>query len=142
MPRTSSEEGPHPLDVAVGARVRLRRKEIGLSQDELARRVGITFQQIQKYEHGTNRISFSRLIEICEALNCSLADLIADIGTGHPPRSLVRQSTHLVKAGASDLLAAYANIPSPARRRAVLQLARQLAAEQQAEHRPQGRKGR
>jgi transcriptional regulator with XRE-family HTH domain len=142
MARNSSEEGPHPLDAALGARVRLRRKELRLSQDELARKVGITFQQIQKYEHGTNRISFSRLIEICEALNCSLSDLITDLGAGHRSRSLLRQSAHLVQSGASDLLAAYARIPSQARRRAVLQLARQLAAEQQAEARPGGRTGR
>ena len=79
MARNSDEHTPHPLDIALGSRVRLRRKELGLSQDQLARAVGITFQQVQKYEHGTNRISFSRLVEISEALECSVGDLIGNL---------------------------------------------------------------
>src|SRR5215471_2909735 len=78
MKHHTSEE-PHPLDIALGARVRLRRKALKMSQDQLARALGITFQQIQKYEHGANRISFSRLVGICEVLKCSVADLISDI---------------------------------------------------------------
>ena len=63
MSRQTDDDAPHPLDIALGARVRQRRKELGLSQDVLGRAVGVTFQQMQKYEHGTNSISFSRLAE-------------------------------------------------------------------------------
>ena len=60
---------PHEVDVQVGQRLKLRRKLLGLSQGELARRVGLTFQQIQKYERGINRIGASRLAELAVALN-------------------------------------------------------------------------
>ncbi len=55
------ESGPRPVDVHVGERVRARRTLIGMSQEELGKRVGLTFQQIQKYEKGMNRIAASRL---------------------------------------------------------------------------------
>jgi transcriptional regulator with XRE-family HTH domain len=71
---------PHPLDVELGRYIRKRRRELGLSQDQLGRMVGVTFQQVQKYEHGTNRVSFSRLVEIAQSLNCSVAELIGDLG--------------------------------------------------------------
>ncbi|MGA7713996.1 MAG: helix-turn-helix transcriptional regulator [Rhizomicrobium sp.] len=71
---------PHPLDVALGGRIRLRRRELEMSQDQLARKIGITFQQVQKYEHGTNRVSFSRLAEIAGALKCSVSDLMGRFG--------------------------------------------------------------
>ena len=59
---------PHEVDIHVGQRLRLRRTLLGLSQGELGRRVGLTFQQIQKYERGANRIGASRLAEFAEAL--------------------------------------------------------------------------
>lgn len=71
---------PHPLDVELGRYIRRRRRELGLSQDQLGRMIGVTFQQVQKYEHGTNRVSFSRLVEIAQSLDCSVADLIGDLG--------------------------------------------------------------
>ncbi len=55
------ESGPRPVDVHVGGRVRARRTLIGMSQEDLGKRVGLTFQQIQKYENGMNRIAASRL---------------------------------------------------------------------------------
>jgi len=71
---------PHPLDIELGRYIRKRRRELGLSQDQLGRMIGVTFQQVQKYEHGTNRVSFSRLVEIAQSLNCSVAELIGDLG--------------------------------------------------------------
>ena len=71
---------PHPLDVELGRYIRKRRRELGLSQDQLGRMIGVTFQQVQKYEHGTNRVSFSRLVEIAQSLNCTVAELIGDLG--------------------------------------------------------------
>lgn len=130
MARNSDEHTPHPLDIALGSRVRLRRKELGMSQDQLARSVGITFQQVQKYEHGTNRISFSRLVEICDALECSVGDLIGNLDKSKSSGSFSKQVAYLTEPGASDLLEAYASIESPKRRRAILNLARQLANDQ------------
>jgi transcriptional regulator with XRE-family HTH domain len=61
----------HPIDVHVGARIRLRRNQLRLSQNELASKVGLSFQSVQKYEAGHNRISASRLFEIAQALQVS-----------------------------------------------------------------------
>jgi transcriptional regulator with XRE-family HTH domain len=64
-----------PVDKYIGARMRERRLALGVSQADLAEKVGITFQQIQKYEKGTNRISAARLFEICNALGVPLASM-------------------------------------------------------------------
>ncbi len=68
---------PHPVDRLVGSRVRLIRTARGFSQSRLAENLGITFQQVQKYEKGTNRISASRLFEISRLLGVSVPDLYA-----------------------------------------------------------------
>lgn len=62
-------KGPNPIDVHVGSRVRLRRMELGISQERLGRLLGLTFQQIQKYEKGANRIGASRLFAISRVLD-------------------------------------------------------------------------
>src|SRR5665213_254314 len=77
-----SAKAPDPMDIALGAAVRLRRKTLGISQEALAEQCGISFQQIQKYENGANRISFSRLAQIAAALHCRVGDLIAVLGGG------------------------------------------------------------
>ena len=74
-------ESIHPVDRLVGRRVRLLRKCQGMSQTELANAIGLTFQQVQKYEKGTNRISASKLFEIAQALNVEVAALFADAAT-------------------------------------------------------------
>jgi transcriptional regulator with XRE-family HTH domain len=66
--RTIVVDGPHPIDVHVGARIRLQRTMRGLTQSGLAERVGISFQSVQKYERGENRVSASRLHEFAQAL--------------------------------------------------------------------------
>ena len=63
-----STKAPDPMDIALGAAVRIRRRTIGMSQEALAEQCGVSFQQIQKYENGANRISFSRLVQISRAL--------------------------------------------------------------------------
>ena len=68
---------PSPDDVALGAAIRQRRMLLAVSQEKLADGLGITFQQIQKYEKGTNRVSWSRLVQIAKALNCSIAGLMS-----------------------------------------------------------------
>ena len=66
---------PHPIDRLVGSRVRLFRTAQGLSQTSLAQDLGITFQQVQKYENGANRISASRLFDISRLLGVSITEL-------------------------------------------------------------------
>lgn len=64
-----SKKSPHPIDVHVGGRVRLRRMMLGMSQDKLGEALGLTFQQIQKYEKGVNRIGASRIFQIAKILS-------------------------------------------------------------------------
>ena len=91
----------HPVDVHVGARMRQRRTLLGMSQEKLGTAVGLTFQQIQKYERGFNRVSFSRLVDIAHALDCRVVDLIGDLDDASIPSPLFRQDTaHLREAGA------------------------------------------
>ncbi|HWI29275.1 MAG TPA: helix-turn-helix domain-containing protein [Stellaceae bacterium] len=66
--RTIIVDGPHPIDLYVGSRIRLQRVMRGLTQSELAKLVGISFQSVQKYERGENRVSASRLHEFATAL--------------------------------------------------------------------------
>ena len=67
------DRAPNPIDVHVGLQVRLRRKELKISQEKLAETLGLTFQQVQKYERGANRISASKLYEIARSLRVSIA---------------------------------------------------------------------
>ena len=86
MARKSTKRGPQEIDVRVGSRIRLRRKMLGMSQTELARQIGVTFQQVQKYEKGANRIGTSRLLHICAVLKISPAWLFQGVA-GPPSRS-------------------------------------------------------
>ncbi len=72
-------ENPDPIDVHVGARLRLRRNLLGLSQEQLGKASGLTFQQIQKYEHGTNRMGASRLYQMAKLLDVSVAYFFEEI---------------------------------------------------------------
>jgi transcriptional regulator with XRE-family HTH domain len=67
------ERIPNPIDIHVGLQVRLRRKELKISQEKLAETLGLTFQQVQKYERGANRISASKLYEIARSLRVSIS---------------------------------------------------------------------
>ena len=66
--KAAKSENPHPVDIHVGSRVKLRRMALGVSQDTLGKSMGLTFQQIQKYERGTNRISAGRLFQFSKIL--------------------------------------------------------------------------
>ena len=104
------------MDVALGAAVRIRRRTIGISQEALAEQCGVSFQQIQKYENGANRISFSRLVQIARALKCRVVDLM-DVLDG-PDRETTGDLdllTRMRTPGAIELLAAYEQMPPEAR---------------------------
>jgi len=87
MPRNAGIRGARPVDVHVGARIRLRRNLLGISQMELGDRIGVTFQQVQKYEKGVNRIGSSRLIQICDVLQITPAWLFEDVPGPKPESS-------------------------------------------------------
>lgn len=72
---------PHPVDVHVGSRVRLRRTMLGMSQEKLGEAVGLTFQQIQKYERGANRIGCSRIYQFSSILGVPVAFFFQDMPT-------------------------------------------------------------
>ncbi len=69
------------VDVHVGARIRFRRNLLGLTQEQLAETLDLTYQQVQKYEKGVNRISASRLLEIARILQCPISFFFLDLGT-------------------------------------------------------------
>jgi transcriptional regulator with XRE-family HTH domain len=115
---------PDPIDVDVGARIRARRVFLGLSQTKLAKALGLTFQQVQKYERGDNRVSASTLVRVGKALDISVAALVGEEGGSPGEGPMFRQ---LSMPGAFDLLDAYAKIPDAEVRRAVLRLTRTLA---------------
>src|ERR1051325_9254823 len=71
-------EIPNPIDVRVGARLRLRRNMLGLSQEKLGEAIGLTFQQVQKYERGANRIGASRLHELSRVLDVPISFFFDD----------------------------------------------------------------
>jgi transcriptional regulator with XRE-family HTH domain len=71
--------GPDPIDIHVGKRVKLRRTLLHISQEQLASDIGVTFQQVQKYESGHNRVSASRLFDISRVLNCPISYFFEDI---------------------------------------------------------------
>ena len=86
------KKSPNAIDVYVGARVRLRRMMLGLSQEKLGEHLGITFQQIQKYEKGTNRVGASRLQAIARVLSVPVAFFFENApggGDGHEPMPAV-----------------------------------------------------
>lgn len=117
---------PHALDVAIGHRIRERRRAAGLSQQQLAERVGVTFQQIQKYERGANCVSFSRLLEMAAALTCSVADLAEGLDATSTGK-VEGLNRLLAVEGALELLEACREMPSRELRRALLLHARTLA---------------
>lgn len=118
---------PHPVDVHVGKRVRHRRWLVGMTQQQLAEKVGIKFQQIQKYETGANRISASRLWDISEAMDVpvnfffeGLDDQNDAVTEGQVPSDLLGDKEAL------DLIRSYYAIPENQRRK-LFDLARVLS---------------
>lgn len=116
---------PHPVDVHVGKRVRHRRWLVGITQQQLAEKVGIKFQQIQKYETGANRISASRLWDIAAVLGCPVSYFFEGLDMNEAaPSSL--PGDLLADREALELVRSYYAIPEQQRRR-LFELARVLS---------------
>jgi transcriptional regulator with XRE-family HTH domain len=77
----ASSKSPDPMDIALGAAVRIRRRTIGLSQEALAEKCGVSFQQIQKYENGANRVSASRLWQFAAVLGVQVVYFFEGLGS-------------------------------------------------------------
>ena len=87
----TADGAPNPIDVYVGARVKMRRTLMGMSQEKLGEQIGLTFQQVQKYERGMNRISASRLFDIGKVLEVPISFFFEDMDdqvAGASPRML------------------------------------------------------
>jgi len=117
----------HPVDVHVGKRVRHRRWMVGMTQQQLAEKVGIKFQQIQKYETGMNRISASRLWDIAETLDVPVGFFFEGLGhaaeTARPDNA---PADILADKEALELVRSYYAIPENQRKR-LFDLARVLS---------------
>ena len=115
------------VDVLVGKRVRMRRLELSLSQSELAEKIGVTFQQVQKYERGTNRISCSRLTQIAAALDVKLAYFFGEDAWGNGgPGMLDGLDVEKIPEG-QRLLSAFMSIKSQSTRSRAIRLLESIA---------------
>jgi len=117
----------HPVDVHVGKRIRHRRWMVGMTQQQLAQRVGIKFQQIQKYETGMNRVSASRLWDIVDALDVPVSFFFEGLdSTSQQPAPAGLPEDILSDKEALELVRSYYAIPENQRRR-LFELARVLS---------------
>jgi transcriptional regulator with XRE-family HTH domain len=119
------KKGPDPRDIEVGRRVRALRLERDMSQTALADQLGLTFQQVQKYEKGVNRIGAGRLQTIAEIFQVSITDLFADA----QPAAHGQQSVYELvdSAAALRLLRAYTRLPNSKLKQALVQMAVAMA---------------
>lgn len=108
---------PNPVDVHVGSRVRLRRTLLGMSQEKLAEALGLTFQQVQKYERGANRVSASRMYDLSRALGVPVSfffdDMPAEIATDKAasPEATLADSIDLTSRANLELIRNLERLP-------------------------------
>jgi len=131
---------PNPIDTHVGARVRLRRTLLGMSQEKLGEAIGLTFQQVQKYERGANRIGASRPFDLSRVLDVPVAFFYDDMAEDVPPCSPVQllagatppahsdcDPDPLTKRETLELVRAYYRITDSRSRTAIFNLAKAMA---------------
>ncbi|WP_426958320.1 helix-turn-helix domain-containing protein [Muricoccus radiodurans] len=119
---------PTSIDVLLGSRVRLRRTNLGWSQETLGEALGIASQQLQRYESGANRIAASRLFEIARALDVPISFFFDGADRADPPAGPHTDGHGSIRNGreASELLRAYFRISDPTSRKHVMDLAKIL----------------
>ncbi|MDE1900857.1 MAG: helix-turn-helix transcriptional regulator [Alphaproteobacteria bacterium] len=139
-------EQPDPVDIHVGARMRVRRNLIGLSQEQLGKALGLTFQQIQKYERGTNRMGSSRLFQVAQILSVPISYFFEEMpsavmapqqgfaegeqeGLENTPTPANRNADILYRRETLELVRAYYAIQDAKQRRKVYELIRSMADE-------------
>ncbi len=134
--RRQKSDKPNPTDIHVGARVRLRRTLLGMSQEKLGDAIGLTFQQVQKYERGANRVGASRLYDLSRVLDVPVAFFFEDMAVAGEPELRVGglseaadgyEADSLLKRETLELVRAYYKIADPHIRRRLFDLAKALA---------------
>jgi transcriptional regulator with XRE-family HTH domain len=133
--RTVAKYGPNPVDVHVGSRVRLRRTLLGMSQEKLGEALGLTFQQVQKYERGVNRIGASRLFHLSQILDVPVSfffdempELSPDAMPGLTEKKQEEfQPDPLVKRETLELVRAYYKIRDPKTRKRLFELTKAIS---------------
>ncbi len=136
--KQTSRKGPNPIDIHVGARVRLRRNLLGLTLQTLAKAVGVTYQQLQKYERGVNRIGASRLFNLSRVLDVPVSFFFEDLspaaagarkrrakGLSEAPAAAL-DSDVLNKRETVELIRAYYRVTDPQLRKRFLDLLKAL----------------
>jgi transcriptional regulator with XRE-family HTH domain len=125
-------EAAHPVDLYVGTRLRIRRKVLGLSQTQLADALGITFQQIQKYERGANRISASKLYEAARLLQAPVSyffEGLDETGAGEDDGFAQRLTLFVATPEGLELAGLFPQLQDRRLRRRVVGLVRAMAEE-------------
>jgi transcriptional regulator with XRE-family HTH domain len=136
--RMASKGFPNPIDIHVGGRIRLRRTLLGMSQERLADAIGLTFQQVQKYERGANRVGSSRLFDLSRILDVSMSYFFDEMAPGVADktpsklmgRAQVRAEYELdpmAKRETLELVRAYYKVEDQAVRKRIFELAKSLA---------------
>lgn len=132
---------PDPVDTHVGQRLKLRREILRLSQAQVARAVGVTFQQIQKYEQGRNRVSASRLYDICRVLGVAMTYLFQGLNAELTLKKrgstvplvvldpLFERDNYMERTETLELIRAFWRIPNPRARQELLALIQILGPE-------------
>ena len=132
--RTIIKDGPHPVDVHVGHRLRMRRTLLGMSQEKVAEALGLTFQQLQKYEKGANRISASRLSELTQILDVPVSFFFEEMPTNRKGHNLAtiptpdKVSDPIIKRETLEFVRAYYRIKDPVIRNRIVALTRAIAS--------------
>ena len=131
----SENKVPSGIDRIVGQRLRWRRRELRLTQEQLGEKLGLTFQQVQKYEKGVNRISAGRLFEMSQVLGITITYFYEGIDEmmGLSRRLIVHEDEHppslpVMDGEAMDLVKAFQNIDDKSLRRSLLETIRAAAA--------------
>ena len=136
MPRPSeTNDSIRAIDRLVGRHLRARRLELGLSQQQLAEAIGVTFQQIQKYEHGSNRVVASRLYDLAKVLHVTVEYFFAgaerdQVFATEAARPDAAAAGYPTPEETRKLVDAYYSIEYPALRRKLIDLVRSVAAEE------------
>jgi transcriptional regulator with XRE-family HTH domain len=134
--RRRKSDKPNPVDVHVGSRVRLRRTLLGMSQERLGEAIGLTFQQVQKYERGANRIGASRLYDLSRVLDVPVSFFFDDIDpavaapaseTASVPDEARGEPDPMMRRETLELVRAYYRIPDSQIRRRLFDLTKAIA---------------
>jgi transcriptional regulator with XRE-family HTH domain len=128
--RPRGPRGPSHFDDLIGTRVKAARLRVGISQQQLGEKLGVSFQQVQKYEKGANRISVSRLPQIADALGVSISEFYSDLKVGKKDQIATAFERFLATKDGTDLVHAVLKIDDPKHRRMVVHIARVLAGEE------------